>query len=353
MSNRLLVATRKGLFDLKNGAVTRASFLGSPVTFALRDPRDGALYASLNLGHFGVKLHRSEDDGATWTELPAPSYAGVSGDPAPSLALLWTLAPGGVDEPGALWAGTIPGGLFRSEDRGESWRLVQSLWDTPERARWFGGGYDHPGIHSICVDPRDSAVITVAVSCGGVWRSEDRGANWRLRTHGMWAAYMPPEQREDSAIQDPHCLSACAAAPDVMWVQHHNGAFVSTDAGAGWRELAVPPSSFGFAVAAHPHDPQTAWFAPALKDEFRYPVDGKVVVARTRDGGDTFEMLRAGLPQQDAYDLVYRHGLVVDETGARLAMGSTSGGLWLSDDGGDAWRAIEARLPPIYALRFA
>jgi hypothetical protein len=116
----------------------------------------------------------------------------------------------------------------------------------------------------------------------------------------------------------------------------------------GWA-----PSKFGFAVAAHPRDPDTAWFVPAIKDERRVPVDGKVVVARTRDGGRSFEVLKNGLPQRHAYDLVWRHALAVDETGELLAFGSTSGGLWISENGGDSWTMPEARLPPIAAVRFA
>ncbi|HEX9568205.1 MAG TPA: exo-alpha-sialidase, partial [Rhodospirillales bacterium] len=113
------------------------------------------------------------------------------------------------------------------------------------------------------------------------------------------------------------------------------------------------PSGFGFAVAAHPRDPKTAWFVPATKDERRVPVDGKIVVSRTRDGGKSFDVLSRGLPQRHAYDLVHRHALAIDEGGERLAFGSTSGGLWVSEDGGDSWAALDARLPPVSVVRFA
>ena len=82
------------------------------------------------------------------------------------------------------------------------------------------------------------------------------------------------------------------------------------------------------------------------------PVDGRLVVSRTRDGGETFEILREGLPQRHAYDLVYRHALAVDETGQRLAFGSTTGGLWVSENGGETWTAPDMRLPPVAAVRF-
>jgi hypothetical protein len=169
----------------------------------------------------------------------------------------------------------------------------------------------------------------------------------------MFAAYVPPELREAPNLQDPHRLVQCPASPDVFWVQHHNGVFRSRDGAASWVEIAErPPSVFGFAVAVHPRDPDTAWFAPALKDECRVPVAGQVVVARTRDGGASFELLREGLPQQHAYDLVYRHALAVDETGERLAMGSTTGSLWVSEDQGERWLQLSANLPPIDAVRF-
>ena len=367
MSNRLLVGTRKGLFFLDrsgNGPdgweVSQASFIGDPVTMVLADDRDGTLFAALNLGHFGVKLHRSQD-GKSWEECAAPKYDEESRQPAegeeaqgPSVKQVWSLEMGGPDEPGLLWAGTIPGGLFVSRDRGSSWQLNRPLWEVPERGSWFGGGYDDPGIHSICVDPRDSRHLTVGVSCGGVWVSRDRGETWEVQSQGMFATYMPPERKEDPAIQDPHRLVQCRSCPDVQWVQHHNGVFRSTDGAARWKEVTtVQPSNFGFAVAVHPSEPTTAWLVPGVKDECRVPVEGKMVVARTRDGGESFEMLRNGLPQEHAYDLVYRHGLDIDPTGDRLAIGSTTGGLWISEDQGDHWHNVSTHLPPVYCVRFA
>lgn len=359
MADRLHVATRKGLFSFENGAGWRSgppAFLGEPVTAVLTDPRDGAVYAALRLGHFGCKLHRSDDGGATWQELPAPAYpsAPEAAAEAPSLDMIWALAAGGADAPGEVWAGTLPGGLFVSRDRGASWTLVESLWARPERGEWFGGGYDHPGIHSILVDPRDPDRLTVGISCGGVWKSDDRGVSWRLAGKGLRAAFMPPERAYDRNIQDPHLVAACAGAPDVLWVQHHNGLFRSTDGGETFAEIdPPPPSGFGFAVAAHPSDPLTAWFAPAVKDECRVPVDGRFVVTRTRDGGRSFETLAGGLPQEASYDLVYRHALVVGPRGERLAMGSTTGNLWVSDDAGQRWSKVSGHLPPIAQVAFA
>ena len=105
-------------------------------------------------------------------------------------------------------------------------------------------------------------------------------------------------------------------------------------------------------MAVHPADPDTAWFVPATKDEKRFPVGGRVVVTRTHDGGRMFETLTRGLPQEHAYDLVFRHALDVDESGTRLAFGSTTGSAWVSENGGDSWQAVSSHLPPIYAVRF-
>lgn len=138
----------------------------------------------------------------------------------------------------------------------------------------------------------------------------------------------------------------------MLWCQHHNGIWRSTDAGASWQEVtAAPLSNFGFAVAVHPHDPDTAWFVPAAADQQRVPVNGALVVNRTRNGGRSFETLHAGLPAEHCYDLVYRHGLAVGHDGQTLLMGSTTGALWSSFDGGEHWHTVSLNLPPIYAVR--
>jgi photosystem II stability/assembly factor-like uncharacterized protein len=366
MSDTLLVSTRKGLFVIEgrgaDARVARAMFLGDNIPITMVDRRDGAWYAVLDHGHFGVKLHRSDDQGATWTEIALPAYP-----PKPegfvdkdmwgkdrewATKNIWALAPA-LDVDGGLWAGTMPGGLFRSEDRGNSWTLCESLWNHPSRTRWNGGGADHTSIHSICVDPRDPRTVVIAVSSGGVWRTRDAGASWAPHTKGMVAGYVPPEQAEDPENQDPHCVVQCAAAPTAFWCQHHMGIWRSTDDLATWVQQTAEPSSFGFPVAVHPREPDTAWFVPAHSDQKRAPISGEVVVTRTRDGGKTFEILRDGLPQQFAYDLVLRHALAITDDGDALAFGSSTGNLWVTADQGDHWHTVAQHLPPIYSVRYA
>jgi len=370
MSDRLYLGTRKGLFTLNKQSsgwvISHVDFLGENAPMLMRDPRDGGLYVSLALGHFGVKLHRSDDDGKTWTECAVPVYPegatvgqfpnedGTSPPPKPaSLSEIWALEPGGTDQPGRLWAGTIPGGLFKSDDRGESWELVTSLWEREERNKWFGGGKDDPGIHSICIHPSDSKRLYIAVSCGGVWETRDDGATWTMLGNGLRADYCPPEMAYDPTSQDAHYMVQCPVEPNAFWIQHHNGIFRSTDGAVNWSELKdVPPSVFGFAVCVHPEKPDTAWFVPGVKDECRVPVDAKLVVTRTDDGGQTYQVQRTGLPQKHCYDIVFRHALAIDATGERLAMGSSTGGLWITDNGGESWEAISNTLPQIYCVRF-
>ena len=355
MSDQLFISTRKGLFDLKrNGTgaweIAATHFLGTPVCLAHWDATRGELFAALDDEHYGPKLHRSSDGGKSWTECATPALPASDAEDAPAVKLVWAMATG---KSTRLWAGTIPAALFHSDDRGQSWQLSEALYNVKEKEEWFGGGFSDPGLHSICIDPRNEDHVVVGISCGGVWRTEDAGAKWAMTTDGLRANYMPPAKAFEGATQDPHMLAQCAANPEVIWIQHHNGIFKSENCGTKWQEVTdVNPSTFGFPVAVHPKDPKTAWFAPAIADEERYPADGKFIITRTRDGGTTFEVLDKGLPQTPAYDLVFRHALVVDETGDRLAVGSTSGGLWITENGGEEWHLSDVRFPPIAAVAF-
>jgi hypothetical protein len=192
----------------------------------MHDPRNGVLIAALNHGHFGVKMHRSRDGGASWNEIATPKYPEKSADYVPkvpveggvvggkllvtgaadwSLKLVWALAYGGADEPGVLWCGTPPGGLFRSEDGGDSWSLNRALWDDPRREEWFGGGADHPGIHSVCVDRRDSAMATRALASQASVRqvrSSVANAIFRKLSAFSWAWARSPLASQSSAKAD-------------------------------------------------------------------------------------------------------------------------------------------------------
>ncbi|MCB1164038.1 glycosyl hydrolase [bacterium] len=360
-ATRLILGTRKGviILDAAGGGWTprAATQLGIPVPYAVSDPRSGRLWASLDHGHWGQKLVHSDDDGATWAEVAAPVYPEGEelkpGKPA-SLRLIWVITPGPADQPGRLWLGTEPGGLFRSDDGGGSWQLVESLWRHPSRPdNWFGGGRDEAGIHSVLVDPRDSRRVLVGVSCAGVFESRDDGVTWTTANRGLKAGYLPDPDVDVG--HDPHLVVGCPTNFDALWQQNHCGIFRSRDGGANWSQVSEEggPAHFGFAVAVDPADGDTAWVVPAIADECRVAVGGALCVSRSEDGGKTWTALRKGLPQEHCYDIVFRHALDIDDSGRTLAFGSTSGNLYVSGDRGDSWQCLGTHFPPIYSVRFA
>lgn len=370
MSERenLWVSTNKGLFEFRRGIagheIGTLHFKAAPSQVSL--VKGNRVWAALKHGHFGVKIHRSDDRGQTWKELAAPKYPPypqgkdperhpMSGKVIPwNTEMIWSLEASGRE--GEIWCGTLPGGVFKSTDWGETWQLCESLWNDPRRLGWFGGGYDYAGVHSICVDPSNPDRVVIGISCGGVWQTLDAGKTWELLGKGMVATYMPPGQQEDQNTQDPHRLVSCKSAFNTMYVQHHCGIFKSADGGKTFAkigpDMGADPSGFGFAVAAHPINPDIAWFVPAHSDEVRIPVGGRVEVLKTIDGGKTFTQKQKGLPQKNAFDLVYRHALDVSADGNTLAFGSTSGNLWISEDAGESWQVLSHHLPAIYGVRW-
>ena len=363
-SKTLILGTRKGLLVLgraKTGwRVKTHSFIGAPVPYAFRDARTGLLWASLDHGHWGCKLQRSPDMGKTWEEVPAPTYpksarvkpwkTGKS-EPA-TLKYIWVVAPGGVDEPGTMYLGTEPGGLFRSTDGGDSFKLVSSLWNHPTRfEKWFGGGRDLPGIHSVIVDPRDSRRVLIGVSCAGVLETTDACRTWELRNRGLVADFLPDPKAEVG--QDPHYVEACAAHPDVLWQQNHCGIFRSLDGGKKWKAVSKSGelAHFGFAISADEEDPDVAWVVPAVSDTLRVAVDRKLAVCRTVDGGKTWKAQRSGLAQKNVFDITFRHAL--DKSRGTLAFGTTTGNVFWSGNRGQSWDCVGNHFPPVYSVRFA
>lgn len=363
----LLLGTRKGLIRLaRRGArfeVVDVAHEGVPVAYADVDPRSGSTWACLDHGHWGQKLSRSRDGGATWEEVAAPKYPegaeillGFPGTgdrprkPA-TLRYAWVFARGGLDQPGRVYLGTEPGGLFVSDDEGANWRLCEGLWNHPSRLeQWAGGGRDHAGIHSILVDPRDSRRVLIGVSSGGLFETRDGGASWRPRNKGLRNEYLPDPEAEVG--HDPHFVAWCPAAPDQVWTQTHCGIYASSDGGALWRDVSEQdgPARFGFPIAVDERDPRTAWVVPATSDQKRLAYRRALCVARTRDGGASWQTLRQGLPQENAFDVVLRHAL--DLAGDALAFGSTTGNVYASLDRGERWSCVSNSLPPVYSVRF-
>jgi photosystem II stability/assembly factor-like uncharacterized protein len=386
-SDRILIGTRKGTFvaDKSSGSwqLRLAGHAGTCVNFVAADPETGTLWAALGFGHWGAKLSRSADGGQSWSDasqIKYPAGARYLAPPDPgeesadgpkrytvreaTLLKLWVIAFG---PSGRIYVGTIPGGLFASEDGGESFELNRSLWNHESRGgdlfngqglgktEWFGtpaseGGEFAAGIHSIEVDPRNPNRILVAVSTAGVLETTDGGKSWRGRNRGLSNDYLPDPNAEWG--HDAHALKLCRALPDHIWQQNHCGVFYSSDGAATWKKVSQPEAGvhFGFPVAVDEQDGRTAWVVPGVSDQQRMAIGGGLFVARTTNGGESWQALRRGLPQENAYDVVYRHALA--SSGDRLAFGSTTGNLYASEDRGDSWQTIANNLPPIYSVRF-
>lgn len=357
MKNHLLLGTRKGLIlcHRQSGGwkIGSVHFEGIPVSLAWEDPRNGTWWACLDHGHWGVKMHRSTDKGANWQEVTAPAFPEgkeiKEGVPA-TTQYLWAMAHGGTDHPKRLWVGSIPGGLFLSEDSGDSFHLVESLWDHPSRSQWFGGGFDHPGIDAIFVDPRDSDCLLVSVSCGGVFESTDGGKTWEGRNKGLRADFLPDPHAEYG--HDPHMMLVAPTNPDVLWQQNHCGIFRSVDGAKNWTDISENdgPAKFGFAIAVADDNPDQAWVVPAVSDFNRVAVGFSLCVCRTDDGGNSWKAHRNGLPQKNTFDIVYRHALAT--SGDDLVFGTTTGNAFFSTDRGESWQVLSNYLPMVYSVGF-
>ena len=387
MSSTIFVGTRKGTFivDKRGGQWTPrlAGHAGMGVNFVARDPSAGTLWAALGHGHWGAKLSRSTDGGETWADAaqikypegarhlvpPPPSEDGDLDGPvklqAATLLKLWAIAFG---PDGRIYVGTIPGGLFASTDGGDSFELNRPLWNHESRGgdlfagdgagmtHWFGTpaaadtGEFAPGIHSIAVDPSNPERVLVAISTAGVLETSDGGLTWRSRNNGMLNDYLPDPAAEWG--HDPHFVALCARDPKHVWQQNHSGVFYSDDGAATWKRVSQPERGvhFGFPVAVDADDGKTAWLVPGKSDAARMAIDGALFAARTTDGGESWEQLREGLPQHNAYDVVYRHAL--DQAGELVAFGTTTGNLYVSENRGDGWSPVAHNLPPIYSVRF-
>ncbi|MFK7801754.1 MAG: glycosyl hydrolase [Anaerolineae bacterium] len=365
MSNRkILLGTRKGFYLLQengqNWEVIQSGLPGIPVQYGMRDHRSGTYWFLTDQGHWGPKLYASHDEGASLEDRDAPKYPDGSTmfdifsggkEVTAATSYLWTLTPGGEDRPGQLFIGTEPGALFQSDDDGQSFTINNPLWNHHSREKnWFGGGRDQAGCCSIIVDPRDSNHIYAGVSIGGVYESFDGGESWEGRNKGLIAEYKPDPYSEYG--HDPHYLQMAPSNPDVLWMQNHCGVFRSGNGGASWDNISEPESGikFGFPIVAAEDDDQTAWVIPAISDDVRMAIDGALFVARTTDGGKSWEQQRIGLPQSDCYDVVFRHGL--DLRGDTLVFGTTTGNLYLSNNRGDQWLPLGHHFPPIYSVRF-
>jgi len=353
-----LIGTAKGLITIKadpEPVIDSIHFKGFSVSLVHADRRTGRWWCGVNHKHWGQKLHYSDDHGSTWQEVPVPSFEGAKladGKPA-RLRQIWCMANGGEDNPGELWLGTDPGGLFYSSDNGESFTLVESLWKHPSRSdpmQWFGAGSDYPFIHTIVVDPADSRHVYVAVSCAGVFETRDGGNSWHARNQGLIAAYLPNPSVEVG--HDPHRLLMHPQNRQVLWQQNHCGIFVSTDEGLNWKDVSGQDGmpSYGFCLAIDETDPARAWVIPVESDEERVAPSLRLEVFQTDDFGEHWVSVSEGLPSTPVFDIVLRQAFAI--RGDLMLFGTTNGNVYFADRTALRWQQLSANLTKVNTVIF-
>lgn len=346
----VLVGTGKGAFVLQGDAdrthfVLRGPYCdASPINQLTADRVTGTLYGASG-GWFGPAVWRSADLGVTWERVDA----GLAYDTdEPPLQSVWSVSAAH----GRLWAGVQPAGLFTSDDGGRSWTHASGLRAHPTRPHWQPGGAGLI-LHTIVPHATDPQRLWVGISTGGVFHSADGGSTWEPRNRGTRNDYAPEEERYADYGQCVHSLCAAAGRPERLYQQNHCGAYRSDDGGLSWESIeAELPSSFGFASAAHPRDPDTAYLLPLNGDSIgRYVPDGAAAVWRTEDAGQSWQALREGLPQRHAYFGVLRRAMATDALDpAGVYFGTTTGSLFASRDEGQTWTSLADHLPPILSV---
>ena len=352
----LLVGTTKGAFLLRSNAqrsrwdVAGPYFHGQAIYALNYDSRQGRhrLWASTST-FWGTLLRSSDDFGKTWIN---PQEANIKFPPDSGAALknIWQISLGRESEPHTLYCGVEPAALFSSHDDGESWSLVRGLFDHPHRPRWLPGN-GGLALHTIALDPVDTKRMYVAISSGGVYRTDDGGQTWHARNRGIRVIHMPEKFPEFG--QCVHKIVMHPARPERLFLQNHWGLYRSDDGAANWQDIANGvPSDFGFAMVMHPHDPDCVYIVPIESDEFRCAPEGRLRVYRTRNAGASWEALTRGLPQKGAYETVLRDALTADSLHpAGIYFGTRNGALYGSADEGKNWKKILDGLPAIVCVK--
>jgi hypothetical protein len=269
-----------------------------------------------------------------------------------SLKNIWHIALGRAEEPESLYCGVEPAALFESRDAGESWSLVRGLYEHPHRPRWVPGN-GGLCLHTIMPDPSNRERVYVAVSSGGVYRTDDGGKSWLARNNGVRVTFMPEKYPEFG--QCVHKIAMHESRPERLFLQNHWGVYRSDNHGDSWQDIARGlPSDFGFAMLVHPHDADCVYIVPVESDEFRCTPDGHLRVYRTRNAGASWEALKRGLPQKSAYETVLRDAMSSDSLDpAGIYFGTRSGKLYGSRDEGKSWKILLDGLPQIMCVKVA
>jgi photosystem II stability/assembly factor-like uncharacterized protein len=376
---RVLVGTKKGAFILtadgrrRNWEVSGPHFAGWELYHLKGSPVDpNRIYASQTSGWFGQVIQRSDDGGKTWATpdcapLPAPGefpkgesnkfvYAGevgthkwYDGTQHPwEFKRVWHLEPS-LTDPDTVYAGAEDAAIFKTADGGKTWQELPGL--RRAKGHLWQPGAGGMAVHTILLDPKRANRIYVAISAAGAFRTDDGGTTWKPVTRGLKSQYELP----DPDAEVGHCVHRIAlhpSRPDVLFMQKHWDVMRTDNAGEQWREVSGNlPSDFGFPIEVHAHEPETVFVVPIKSDSEHFPPDGRLRVYRSRSGGNDWEPLTRGLPQQDCYVNVLRDAMAADalET-CGVYFGTTGGQVYASADGGDTWNPIVRDLPAVLSV---
>ncbi len=356
---QVAIGTRKGLF-LARSRDGRATWeIDGPhftmeevysVGIDVRAERPRILVGATS-EHWGPSVFRSDDLGASWRETERGSIRFPDWTDT-ALRRVWQLQPAGADQPGVVYAGTEPAALFRSEDGGETFDLVEALWNHPHRPTWQPGG-GGLCLHTVLPHPTDPEAVAVGISTGGVYRTSDGGKTWEPSNTGIAAHYLPDPHPEYG--QCVHKMGRNPGRPEQVFLQNHGGVYRSDDGGDTWTSIGAGlPSDFGFPIVVHPHRPGWAYVFPLTADAQRMPPDLRCQVYRTEDAGETWRELSTGLPRQDHYGTVLRDAMTADpDDPAGIYFGNRNGEVYASRDEGESWQLLAAHLPDILCVRAA
>ncbi len=353
---KLVIGTRKGLFVAgTDGARERFEWTGPllpgyEIQSALLDPREPMVgYALAHHKVWGIHVYRTLDGGASWNPLPdVPRHQ--RGEGPKSLRMLWSVAVGPARRTGTVYVGIEPPGLFLSRDYGEHWELLEGFHTHPDASLWAPakGGL---ALHSLAVDPRQPDTLYAALAAGGAYRSDDAGRSWQGINAGVRAPYL--NQRAPSVGQCVHRLYVHPAGDGTLYQQSHSGTYVSRNRGESWEEITAGlPSDFGYALVGDPRNVDTVFVVPEQSSQLRAVADGKLRVYRSTDAGKLWSVCDRGLPQENVFVTILREGLEADGLDPLgLYLGTTSGHLFHSRDGGDSWELLAGYLPGILSVR--
>ena len=363
-SVRVLVGTRKGAFVLtadgkrEKWHVEGPFFGGWEIYHMKASPvAPNRIYASQCSGWFGQMIQRSNDGGKTWDPVGNKFvYEGVpgthlwyDGTPHPwEFKRVWHLEPS-LTDPDTVYAGVEDAAIFRTTDGGQNWQELPAMRCQGTGDKWAPGA-GGMGLHTILLDPNNPERIFIAISAAGVFRTDDAGKTWRPMNHGLKSKYIPDPNAEVGYCV--HRIAMHKSRPNVLFMQLHWDVMRTDDGGENWHEVSGNlPTDFGFPIDVHAHEPNTVYVVPIKSDSEHFPPEGKLRVYRSRTGGDEWEALTNGLPQQDCYVNVLRDAMAVDtldECG--IYFGTTGGQVYASADGGDRWSPIVRDLPAVFSV---